>query len=67
MKIGDLIQFTENDETHIGLVIDTKDNCSVPRCIFIEVRWCFNEEDRLHYDETTWLYENEVKLISKRT
>jgi len=61
MKIGDLIQFTEDDETHIGLVIDINLNMT------IKVRWCFNEEDRLYYDETSWMCEDEVKLISKRT
>ncbi len=61
MKIGDLIQFTEDDETHIGLVIDINLNMT------IKVRWCFNEEDRLYYDETSWMREDEVKLISKRT
>ncbi len=61
MKIGDLIQFTEDDETHIGLVIDINLNMA------IKVRWCFNEEDRLYYDETSWMREDEVKLISKRT
>ena len=61
MKIGDLIQFTEDDETHIGLVIDINLNMT------IKVRWCFNEEDRLYYDETSWICEDEVKLISKRT
>ena len=61
MKIGDLIQFTEDDETYIGLVIDINLNMT------IKVRWCFNEEDRLYYDETSWMREDEVKLISKRT
>ncbi len=64
MKIGDLIQFTEDDETHIGLVIDIRENYSL---MTIKVRWCFNEEDRLYYDETSWMREDEVKLISKRT
>jgi hypothetical protein len=64
MKIGDLIQFTEDDETHIGLVIDIRENYSL---MSIKVRWCFNEEDRLYYDETSWMCEDEVKLISKRT
>ena len=64
MKIGDLIQFTEDDETHIGLVIDIRDNYSL---MTIKVRWCFNEEDRLYYDETSWMCEDEVKLILKRT
>ncbi len=64
MKIGDLIQFTENDETHVGLVIDIREYDTL---MSIKVRWCFNEEDRLYYDETSWMCEDEVKLISKRT
>jgi hypothetical protein len=66
MKIGDLVEYTENEETFIGLVIEITE--ALPRLSRgVKVLWCFNEEDRELFDETSWLCEDEVRTVSKRT
>ena len=65
MRIGDLIEYTEDGETFIGLVINIQGH---PRLLRgLKILWCFNEEDKEFFDETSWLCEDEVVLISKRT
>jgi len=65
MRIGDLIEYVENDEVFIGLVIDIQGHPKLPRGV--KVLWCFSEEDKEFFDETSWLCEDEVDLILKRT
>ena len=65
MRIGDLIEYVENDEVFIGLVINIQGHPMRPRGL--KILWCFNQEDKEFFDETSWLCEDEVALISKRT
>jgi len=66
MQVGDLIGFTENDETFIGLVIKVGLASNMGKTA-IKIQWCFHGEDKEFFDETSWLCSDEVKLISKRT
>ena len=65
MQVGDLIEYTEAGETFIGLVINIQGHPRLPRGL--KILWCFNKEDKEFFDETSWLCEDEVALISKRT
>ena len=66
MRIGDLIEYVENDEVFIGLVIKVGLASNLGKTA-IKIRWCFHGEDKEFFDETSWLCSDEVQLISKRT
>ena len=66
MRVGDLIEYTENDETFIGLVVKVGLASNMGKTD-IKIQWCFHGEDKDFFDETSWLCTDEVCLISKRT
>ena len=71
MQVGDLVEYTSKaffaedpPEKFVGLVIKVGDLCDEKT---VKILWCFDDEDKQNYDETSWLHAHEVKLIRKRT
>jgi hypothetical protein len=71
MQVGDLVEYTSKaffpedpPEKFVGLVVKLGLSSGKQT---VKILWCFSDEDKEYYDETSWLHDHEVKLIRKRT